>query len=334
MIKNLSGKSSTEIGKILTVIYERLLNAEENVRDLILKNKEQDLLINELTGNVQRLEEDKGLQQGLINRLEKDIAHSQDKILHLEEKQMSNNIILENIPEVKGQDAEFAVKSFIRANLKLASIGMRFDICHRFGSVTKDELGNTKPRPIIARFLNRTTRNLVLSKGPLLRGTDIKMYGQVPQELRAAQSVLYQHRKELKNNNPACKVTIKGKKLIADGVVKHDLSLQQYSEVGPDTERSFLAQVNALNPKSSNEVVEKDSRFMAHYVPIDDPKQIKAALAAIRRSDAVSRVTRNIWAARTGDIEFLDDDREYGASQHVLKAMRSSKVRGLCCVSR
>jgi len=323
------GNKNSDVQKILLKLYEQNCEASDKITQLTRDNEQQDEQINELVGSNNQLIKEKEVQQGLINRLEKEITHLKDKMVFLEEKQMSNNVIFDNIPEKadkKNEDVEQTVKDFITGNLGLEAADMTFDVCHRFGS--------QNPRSIVAKFLKRTDKSKVLSKGLKLKNTDYSMNGQVPQELRAAQSVLYERRKEIKKDNPAAKVLVTGKKLIVDNEVIADLNVQRYYESDIDTDTTFLQQVDQMRPKSSGVFEERRSQFIAHYIPIDDPKKIKAALASLHSNEAISRATHNIWAGRFGNIELLDDDREWGAANYILKAMRTEKASGMCVVSR
>ena len=62
---------------------------------------------------------------------------------------------------------------------------------------------------------------------------------------------------------------------------------------------------------------------------------MKAALSAINAIPGVGHATHNMFAVRIGNSELVNDDREYGAAIHVLRAMRESKITdGICVVSR
>lgn len=67
---------------------------------------------------------------------------------------------------------------------------------HRLGKKNDD-----KPRPIIARFLRYKDSERILSRGNRLRGSDFKMYQDLPYEMGRKQMDTF--KKAKKNNIPA-----------------------------------------------------------------------------------------------------------------------------------
>ena len=106
---------------------------------------------------------------------------SEDKNLYLEAYSRRENIKFENIPEegTGKEDTEMVLRTFLEMELGFSNAAnVEIQRVHRLGK-RKGE----SPRPILARFLRYKDCQSILSLGHRLRGTNYKMYQDLPFEI-------------------------------------------------------------------------------------------------------------------------------------------------------
>ena len=141
----------------------------------------------------------------------------EDKNLYLEAYSRRENIKFENIPEqeTNKEDTEMALRTFLETELGFGdAANVEIQRVHRLGKKRGES-----SRPILARFLRYKDCEKLLSLGHRLRGTNYKMYQDLPFEIverRRAQMETF--KKARRNNIPAAfskaqpdKVFIRGK---------------------------------------------------------------------------------------------------------------------------
>jgi len=125
----------------------------------------------------------------------------EDKNLYLEAYSGRKNIKFENIPEqeTNKEDTEMALRTFLETELGLGdATNVEIQRVHRLGKKKGEN-----PRPKLARFLRYKDCEKLLSLGHHLRGTNYKMYQDLPFEIvkrRRAQMETF--KKARRNNNP------------------------------------------------------------------------------------------------------------------------------------
>ena len=126
----------------------------------------------------------------------------EDKNLYLEAYSRRENIKFENIPEeeTNKEDTEMALRNFLETELGFGdAANVEIQRVHRLGKKRGES-----PRPILARFLRYKDCEKFLSLGHRLRGTNYKMYQDLPFEIverRRAQMETF--KKARRNNIPA-----------------------------------------------------------------------------------------------------------------------------------
>ena len=126
----------------------------------------------------------------------------EDKNLYLEAYSRRENIKFENIPEeeTNKEDTEMALRNFLETELGFGdAANVKIQRVHRLGKKRGES-----PRPILARFLRYKDCEKFLSLGHRLRGTNYKMYQDLPFEIvehRRAQMETF--KKARRNNIPA-----------------------------------------------------------------------------------------------------------------------------------
>ena len=114
------------------------------------------------------------------NKLSALVKEIENKNLYLEAYSRRENVKFENIPEEDPkEDKEMVLRSFLERELGFSdTANIEIQRVHRLGK-KKEE----KPRPILARFLRYKDHEKLYSLGHRLRGTDFKMYQDLPFEI-------------------------------------------------------------------------------------------------------------------------------------------------------
>ncbi|KAL9982000.1 hypothetical protein ACROYT_G010777 [Oculina patagonica] len=130
------------------------------------------------------------------------LTELEDKNLYLEAYSRRENLKFENIVEEYDgrEETESVLRDFLETELGLEDAStVEIQRVHRLGKKNDD-----KPRPIIARFLRYKDCERILSRGNRLRGSDFKMYQDLPYEIVARRrKQMDTFKKARKNNIPA-----------------------------------------------------------------------------------------------------------------------------------
>ena len=119
------------------------------------------------------------------------------KDLYLEAYSRRENIKFLNIEEEQNEDTEEKLRSFLSENLEMNDVdGIEIQRVHRNG---KSFNGN--PRPILARFVRYKDVEKILSRGKMLKGSNYKMFTDLPRELVERRKALMPILKKAKQNN-------------------------------------------------------------------------------------------------------------------------------------
>lgn len=116
----------------------------------------------------------------------KNISSFLPKLDYLDSQFRKNNILIDGIPESENESwvkSEKKVRQIFAEKLKLSD--MEFERIHRTGTSVGD-----RARPIVARFVSRKDKARVMEKAKNLKGTNIYINEDYPEEVR-------QKRKEL-----------------------------------------------------------------------------------------------------------------------------------------
>lgn len=122
-----------------------------------------------------------------------------ETILDIQTRSMRDNLIFSGIPEISPDNPELQIQNFMHSQLKLPADvvqNITFHRVHRLGKQQQD-----KTRPIIAKFEHYQQKELIKSKGKLLKDTHFGMNDQYPREINERRKVLYPILKENRRNN-------------------------------------------------------------------------------------------------------------------------------------
>ena len=118
--------------------------------------------------------------------LDSNIKELENKNLYLEAYSRRENIKFENIQEETGhgahqEDTEKVLRSFLKTHLGYENPGVvEMQRVHRLKVKKSNASSDTKPKPIIARFLCYKDCERILSLGHRLKGTEFRMYQDSP----------------------------------------------------------------------------------------------------------------------------------------------------------
>ena len=120
------------------------------------------------------------------NELENNIKELENKSLYLEAYSRRENIKFENIQEENGygahqQDTENVLRNFLETHLGYENArSVEMQRVHRLNVKKPNASNDTKPKPIIARFLRYKDCERILSLGHRLKDTEFRMYQDLP----------------------------------------------------------------------------------------------------------------------------------------------------------
>ena len=118
--------------------------------------------------------------------LDSNIKELENRNLYLEAYSRRENIKFENIQEETGhgahqEDTENVLRNFLQTHLGYENAGLvEMQRVHRLKVKKSNASNDTKPNPIIARFLRYKDCERILSLGHQLKGTEFRMYQDLP----------------------------------------------------------------------------------------------------------------------------------------------------------
>lgn len=179
-------KLTTELGGV----QEELLTVTNALQ---FAQRETDTLKGEV-GTLQKKVKNLELENYRQNILKDDVLKRQ---IDLEIYVRSENLILDGVPETdpRNEDTKEVVYKILEENLDIENArDIKFQAVHRLGQRSYAQVANreTKPRPIIMRFVMRPDRYIVWSKKSKLRTTGIWMREDLPGEVQRERMVLHQ----------------------------------------------------------------------------------------------------------------------------------------------
>ena len=114
-----------------------------------------------------------------IDTLKVRFLEEQEKVIALQNYSRRENLRFMNVPKQEGENCANIIYDFIDSELNMDDENIQFHAIHRVGKRrTSDETSKAYPRPIIARFLYREDRDMVLKAKGRLRNSlqDVNVY--------------------------------------------------------------------------------------------------------------------------------------------------------------
>lgn len=167
----------------MTAVEETQKVAQKDIEDLKESKNFMDEVVSKQVGKmVEELEFLKtrgNLQRVALETLSRRYDDLETKDLYLEAYSRRENIKFLNIEEERGENTEEIMRAFLRDELKLTdSQSIEIQRVHRNGRSFGD-----KPRPILARFVRYKDVEKILQRGRNLKGTNYRMFTDLPREL-------------------------------------------------------------------------------------------------------------------------------------------------------
>ena len=152
-----------------------------------------------------------------VERLNKEFECQKNAIVDLKARSMRDNLIFYNIKESARENTTKIIHDLLeeKFNIEDASECVKIDRSHRIG---KPRMGQTtKPRPIVAKFNYFQDKEYILRNARKLKGTNIGVSEQFPEEIIEIRKKLYPELKKARDEGKKAKLAYN--KLIIEGQV-------------------------------------------------------------------------------------------------------------------
>ena len=257
------------------------------------------------------------LSEGLITTLHNKVKQQNESILDLQCRSMRDNLVFTGLPAEPNENPETTLKSFLSNKMKVPNATkITFDRVHRSGPPSRQN------RPIIAKLNPSSNKGLILSCGKNLRGTDFRVFEQLPQEVQERRKRLMPEFKKFKSDPSIKKVSWSVEKLIVDGRIHTaaDATLNldsSHANVVCDIEHG--PQIN-----------EGGSTFQAHCADVHRVEDVQIVMANLLQNKSLANATHNIFAYRIGNQftsrDGLNDDGEHGGARKIMEVMEKNNI--------
>ena len=182
----------------LDIIQENMQAIEQDLKEvkksIEYAHKEIDDLKKE---NVRKAQVEKESTER-IQKLEADNAALMNSVIDLKARSMRDNLLFYNLPENRDENTTEVVQNLLAEKLGLENAkNIKIDRSHRLG---KKKSGESKPRPIVAKFNFHQDKVTILQNARKLKGTQIGISEQFPEEIAKERKRLYPELKKARSN--------------------------------------------------------------------------------------------------------------------------------------
>ena len=146
---------------------------------------------------VKKVRQDMGMQ---ISTLNDTVDILSERVINLEAHGRRLNVIINNVDEVKDENAEEVVRNVMVEKLKIDKEivnEIKFRDVHRLPSPKTTDSSVRKVRPIIAACIQQHHRNLFMYNAHNLKNSKISIKSDLPRELDQLRNDLLKKRREL-----------------------------------------------------------------------------------------------------------------------------------------
>ena len=288
--------------------------------------------------------------QGKVARLEMKNVEMKQKLLDMECREMSRNLMFYNVPEHQNETQMTLRDKIYQIILENMSVPrnlvftpdnpsgeIRIDTIHRVGKFARG-----KERPIVVKFLTQFGRDQLMSKNHLdeLRKSSrnkVRISEQFPPEIKERRSSQIEKLKALREEHKDTNMKIT--------LIKDKISVNK--TILPDTlfERSSLPSSSPISihynkMTHSNPLEENGSTFMAHKAQVSSKSEATAARNAIFQNPELAKSSHIIYAYKItsplGQTESgFSDDGENNAGKLLLDMIDDRKISNVfLCITR
>ncbi|XP_028394412.1 protein unc-13 homolog C-like [Dendronephthya gigantea] len=220
------GKKEVDMGQIqqmfesMMMKLEKLDSIEFDVKEIKKSLEFAHAEIDDLKKENEKMKDNQDKARERIEKLEHDNVTMRNKIVDLQARSMRDNLLFFNIPERDQENTTDIIHELIETKMGMtdAKEKVKIDRSHRIG---RKRQGNRKPRPIVVKFNFHQDREHVRLNAKKLRGTNIGVSEQFPEEIEKIRKTLYPELKKAKAEGKKAK---KRDKLIIEGQVFYNNS--------------------------------------------------------------------------------------------------------------
>ena len=279
--------------------------------------------------------------EGTIFRLNSKVQSLEGKMEALQTYSMKGNLVIHNLPEKENENCVSEVISFMKNHLKMPDNmlysrlnptgDIRIDIAHRTGQK------QSRPRPLIVKFMSHNARNITLSYAKNLKQSPYAISEQFPpsvREKRLAQvPELIRMRNQAKAAKDNSRITLIGDKLTVNSEVNKDVL-----EKNPlDTIISVSEPIPFDNIHHSSQFRASGSVFQGHAYNIHTLGQAVQALKAMSQDEYCVKSDHIMYAYNVMDSDGQlktgkCDDGEWKGSSILSDLLKEKKVSNVILI--
>lgn len=197
------GKSFEKLEGRIHTLEDSYASTKRDVEDLKESLNANEIDKKSTAERIQKLEDDTKSSLAALQKENDELRANfkliEDKNLYLEAYSRRENIKFENIPEEETdkEDTETVLRTFLETELGFGdAANVEIQRVHRLGKKRGES-----PRPILARFLRYKDCGKLFTLGHRLRGTNYKMYQDLPFEIVERRRVQMETFKKARRNN-------------------------------------------------------------------------------------------------------------------------------------
>ena len=333
-IKSITGNDTEALHAKMDIMLQLLINMDQK---FTTDKTNTEVSISQLKQENDRLKVKLLEAEGQIIRMEGSIHRLSSKCEDLQLRYMSNNLLVYNVPEQRGEVAYDLVMDIFQNKIKIPdhlihsernpAAPVQVDIAHRLGKQ------GTRPRLIVVRLALRRGKEIVYKFVKNLKGTGISITDQLPSEMRERRDVQFQNFKHLKEQHKydtSVKV-----KLVRDRIYINN------TETPSRFEKNSLLLNNMENDVSykfedmvhSEVIEESQSFFQGHTQEVNSMAEAQASYKALFQNQSTASASHISYAYVVGDgLNFLSgysDDGETGASDVLKKLIHERSLKNV-----
>ena len=221
----------TDVKDCLKSVDYKIDKQEKRMDHLEKRLDAQNKEIHSLREKLQKTEDRVVDTEHVVEKSSTKIKDTQDRIKKVDEKAIDlgarsrrNNLIFHGIAESPNEDSETCKKKVYIFNKEKCELpdDIIIEVAHRLGAIRRSEVGSEagKPRPMIAKFLNRGDRDTVKrTKKDLPKDSGFGITEDFPKEIRLGRSKLIPKMIKAKNEGHQsyisypCRLIIDGKEV-------------------------------------------------------------------------------------------------------------------------
>jgi CRISPR/Cas system-associated endoribonuclease Cas2 len=201
-IDELCSMMQTVIKKLetLDLIKDRILSVEQDVKSLKESINFAHAELNDLKKEMKERKEAEDEREIKIKILEDSNRWLQESVIDLKARSMRDNLLFHNIQESDKEDCTDIIFKLLEEKLEMpdARREIKIDQAHRVGRKHDDR---RKPRAIVAKFNFFPDREKIRYNAKKLKGTQIRISEQFPEEIEKVQQTLYPEMRRAKAAN-------------------------------------------------------------------------------------------------------------------------------------